>query len=399
MTRVAFTLIGGRSWTGGYNYLLNLVRQLSRFGTGRVTPVLFFGCDVDAADAAPFAALPGVEIVRSPLLDQARKTRSLARATLLGRDSPVLKLFRAHGVELIFESAQFLGWRVSLPAIAWIPDFQHRHLPHLFSHGSWWKREIGFRAQVLGRRLIMLSSENAVEDCHRFYPATRGRTCAVRFAVPPGPPMSAAEARAIADSHGLPEHFFFLPNQFWSHKNHLLVLEALALLRARGLRPFVAASGLQSDPRDPEHFPRIKARIRELGLADSFRLLGLIPYEELSALMRASDAVLNPSLFEGWSTTVEEARATGAPLILSNIAVHREQAGGRASFFDPRCADSLADSIASFRRMSKSAREAAEHAAAPDACQRLRRFAEDFLSLVEQATGSPSNAQSSERPS
>jgi glycosyltransferase involved in cell wall biosynthesis len=46
--------------------------------------------------------------------------------------------------------------------------------------------------------------------------------------------------------------------------------------------------------------------------------------------MRASTALINPSLFEGWSTTVEEAKSTGTPMILSDLGVHREQAEGMA---------------------------------------------------------------------
>jgi glycosyltransferase involved in cell wall biosynthesis len=52
-------------------------------------------------------------------------------------------------------------------------------------------------------------------------------------------------------------------------------------------------------------------------------------------LARAAIALINPSLFEGWSTTVEEAKSLGVPMLLSGIALHREQAGTRAQYFDP----------------------------------------------------------------
>ena len=59
--------------------------------------------------------------------------------------------------------------------------------------------------------------------------------------------------------------------------------------------------------------------------------------------MRASDAVLNPSLFEGWSTTVEEAKSLGKRVVLSDIPVHREQAPAGAVYFPPRNPKALAD--------------------------------------------------------
>jgi glycosyltransferase involved in cell wall biosynthesis len=42
---------------------------------------------------------------------------------------------------------------------------------------------------------------------------------------------------------------------------------------------------------------------------------------------------------------VEEAKALGTPLLLSSLDVHREQAGDRATFFDPRSPRELADAL------------------------------------------------------
>ena len=42
---------------------------------------------------------------------------------------------------------------------------------------------------------------------------------------------------------------------------------------------------------------------------------------------------INPSFFEGWSTTVEEAKALGSKIILSNIPVHIEQKNNRTLIF------------------------------------------------------------------
>lgn len=42
-------------------------------------------------------------------------------------------------------------------------------------------------------------------------------------------------------------------------------------------------------------------------------------------LMKHAIAIINPSLFEGGSTTVEEAKSLLKVIILSGIPVHREQ--------------------------------------------------------------------------
>lgn len=381
MIRVAFTLIGGKNWTGGQNYLLNLLEVLARYQPTTLTPVLFVGED-GAEAAAPFHAIAGVQVVYTPCLNLPRRTSALLKAILWGKDSCMDRIFRQHQINLVFESAQFFGWRLGIPAIAWIPDFQHRGLPHLFSRGAWWKREIGFRAQVAGNCTIMLSSDDARRACEHYYPSTRGRTRTVHFAIPPRARINYPEARAIAASYHLPEQFIFMPNQFWRHKNHELVLEALVLLQQRGKHIVIAASGKQDDPRDPDYFPRFLAALKKSGMKQSFRLLGLIPYPHLIALMRCCTALLNPSLFEGWSTTVEEARAMGTPMILSDLEVHREQMGEQAIYFERHSAPSLANVLDDIADTQPPQRESEVENARAAALQRAEQFSRDFVNLA-----------------
>jgi ABC-type sugar transport system substrate-binding protein len=53
-------------------------------------------------------------------------------------------------------------------------------------------------------------------------------------------------------------------------------------------------------------------------------------------------ALINPPNLEGWSTPVEEAKASDVPMILSNLDVHREQASDRAFYFGPKSPEQLA---------------------------------------------------------
>lgn len=386
MIRVAFPLIGGRGWTGGYNYLLNLLRVVQTSAPGRITPVILLGPDAPIGDHTPFAEIPGVQIVVDPAFGAAGRSGRLLEAILLGLDSRAARAFREYKIDVVFEAAQFHGWRLPIASIAWIPDFQHRYLPHLFSLPARVRRAIGFNLQVISGRRIMLSSEDARTDCEKFHPASRGRTAVVRFAIPRQQPVDAAEANAAAERYGLPKTFFFLPNQFWLHKNHAMVIEALALLKARG-RPFVvAASGNPIDPRDPDHFARLQARAEALGVSDLFRPLGLIPYTDIALLMRASVALINPSLFEGWSTTVEEAKATGTPMVLSDLRVHREQTTGEAILFDPHSPEDLAACLEALVPASPAERAKAARDAVVYSREQVRVFATTFADLVEEST-------------
>lgn len=120
-------------------------------------------------------------------------------------------------------------------------------------------------------------------------------------------------------------------------------IDALTDLKRWGICVTVLATGNTCDHRFPEHFRDLMERFRTSGVEECFRVLGIVPYGDLLSLMRHSLAVINPSLCEGWSTTVEEAKALDKAVLLSDIAVHREQNPAKGIFFDPRNANELAE--------------------------------------------------------
>ena len=61
----------------------------------------------------------------------------------------------------------------------------------------------------------------------------------------------------------------------------------------------------------------------------------VVPYKDVMSLMFHSIAIINPSKFEGWSSSVEQAKSMGKKIILSNINVHREQNPKRGIYFNP----------------------------------------------------------------
>src|SRR5205814_9428766 len=153
------------------------------------------------------------------------------------------------------------------------------------------------------------------------------------------------DPQAAAARYALPEKFFLLPNQFSHHKNHLVAFEAVRLLRARGAAVVVACTGSTFGFRGSDYLERIEAFLSEHDLRDAIRILDLIPRADQVALMRRAIALLQPSAFEGWSTVVEDAKTLGKPLVVSDIAVHREQSPPRAMFAGVDDAAAWADAV------------------------------------------------------
>ncbi len=143
----------------------------------------------------------------------------------------------------------------------------------------------------------------------------------------------------------MPAKFILVANQYWSHKNHGVVLDALELLKARGMTIPVVFTGLPLDYRDAHNAPTstILQGIARRGLGGIVTPLGLVPRTDLVNLMRCAAAVLQPSLFEGWGLSVQEAVALGRPTICSDIPALHENAPNALGFFAPSDSPALAD--------------------------------------------------------
>lgn len=383
--RVAFSAVGGAGWLGGQNYLRNLLQVLRRYAAMAIEPVVLAGGDAGGQALARFCSDAGIEVSTGDDFNAERLRRRAMSTFASGRDGVSEGRFAAAGIDAIFESGSYFGWRARYPIVSWYPDFQHRHLPAMFRASDRWRRDVLLQTRMAGSRIFMLSSRTAEADCLRFFPAAIGRTIAVPFAVLSVPDI-AEEANAVLARHGIDGSYIFLPNQFWRHKNHSVVVDALSVLASRSCPVRVVASGLQQDLRDPAHFPALADRIARAGIGEAFRMLGVIPYADLTTLMGNAAAVLNPSLFEGWSTTVEEAKALGVPLVLSDIPVHREQVGDRANFFAPHNPSALASILACFPPTLARPDGAARRAGArSDQESRLHAFADLFIEAVDRA--------------
>jgi glycosyltransferase involved in cell wall biosynthesis len=144
--------------------------------------------------------------------------------------------------------------------------------------------------------------------------------------------------------YNIDKPYFFCPNQVWAHKNHIAVLKAVKFLKDHSRNDvLVVFSGKEVDYRNPDFFAELKKYILENGIEGSVRFLGFIDREDQLQLMNNSISVIQPSLFEGWSTVIEDAKSMGQYVIASNLEVHQEQLLNNVVFFNPADATELVD--------------------------------------------------------
>jgi len=96
-------------------------------------------------------------------------------------------------------------------------------------------------------------------------------------------------------------------------KGHDLVIEAVGLLRGRGLDARLCIIG--AGPLRAE----LEAQVQSLGLSDQVRLLGALPQEQLASWYGAADMLVLASEREGWPNVLLESMACGTPVIATAV--------------------------------------------------------------------------------
>ncbi len=145
----------------------------------------------------------------------------------------------------------------------------------------------------------------------------------------------------IRSKYGLHRPFMYYPAATWPHKNHKTLLAALKILQERyRFDGQLVLSGIAMKAND-----EILIEIQSLGLEDTVKILGYLPYADLPAIYNLARVMVFPSLFEGFGIPLVEAMACGCPVACSNVTSIPEIVGNAGVVFDPRSAEDIAEKV------------------------------------------------------
>jgi glycosyltransferase involved in cell wall biosynthesis len=383
VTRVGFVLVFDGGWLGGLNYFKNLVTAIYSLPDRRIEVVVF---TTDNAEKAYLNELPDIEIIRSKILRRNSFTWLFRKMCqyIVGRDILLERLLAKYKIEVLSHSGA-LGRNASIPSISWIPDFQHCHLPEFFTEKEIASRNRQYEKLCRNSTRVLLSSFDAQKDLKAIFPECFSKSEVLQFVAAVNQ-ENVPTLKELQVKYQFSDDYFLVPNQFWAHKNHRVLLEALNLLKNSGRELQILATGNSHDHRQPAFFSELMSYAKASDIESNFRVLGVIPKRDLDGLMKYALALINPSLFEGWNTTVEEAKTLGKCIILSDIAVHREQDPPNGIFFPPQDATALAKTMWQLAEngQDKSGSGEKQH---EDFLKRREKFANTYQDIVMKVIG------------
>ena len=224
----------------------------------------------------------------------------------------------------------FTVWDIEFLDQPWFPEVSRE--------GEWQRRHRHYARYIPQATRVIVPSEAGREQLLRHFSIGAERVLVLHH---PTPTFGVgADPDVVVRKLGIESPYLFYPAQYWSHKNHVTLLEALR--RLDGFRLVCVGS-------DKGGLDHVRRLVDGLGLAQRVRTLGFVDTDELVALYRGAFALSYLSYFGPENLPPLEAFALGCPVVCADIPGAREQLGEGALFVPPADAGAVAAAVLSLR--------------------------------------------------
>jgi glycosyltransferase involved in cell wall biosynthesis len=292
-----------------------------------------------AATYAGYARGPvAVHHVRSYRAGDSMATRAIAMAVargaprLVARDVPP-------GLDVVHFPVTVPIPRTGLPEVVTLFDVQHLDMPAFFSRAERLYRRWAYEGAARAAAVAVTSSEYSRRRLIESADLDPGRIEVVYLGIDHERfNLDASRDEEYLARLELPERFIVYPANFWPHKNHMRLVEALA--RAQDSEICLVLTGQPYGRLEP-----LMKHASRAGVAARVRHLGFVEHAALPAIFRRAKGMIFPSLYEGFGAPPLEAMACGCPVAASMAGSLREVCADAAIGFDAGSVEDIAQAI------------------------------------------------------
>ena len=250
-------------------------------------------------------------------------------------------------VDVIWFVSPFHELIDDVPFVTTLWDLQHRlqpYFPEVSAYGNWQRRE-QLHSTLLNRAsYVIAGTEVGKQEIMRFYHVPEERVRVLPFPAPrrqPRLPAVEGKDEEVLKAIGVTKPFLFYPAQFWAHKNHIRILQAVKRLQSEhGVNFSVVFTGS-----DKGNAAYIHQQTIDLQMQEQVFFLGFVKQEILDCLYRSAFALVFPTFFGPDNLPPLEAFSWGCPVIASSVAGADEQLKDAAMLFDPRSERELTNAL------------------------------------------------------
>mgnify|MGYP003626186448 CR=1 FL=1 len=341
INKVGIYLESGPACGGSYQYNRFLLQALADICQDKIELVTFLAADHWQEAVASYQ----LKQIKTPVSNFWQKLAGVWRRSktplavwhwFAKRYHPLArKLIQEQCDVVIFPSQDALTYLMPVPTIGVIHDLMHRYerqFPEVGNKKEYLKREFHYQKLCEWSTGILVDSELGREQAEESYVAAKNKCHALPFITS----VEAVQSIDLKDKYNLPEKYFFYPAQFWQHKNHIRLLNALdnAVQSYPDMKLVLVGS-----PKNG--YDEVVETISNLNLQKSVSILGLVPDEDMAGLYQSARALIMPTFFGPTNIPPLEAFALNCPVAVSNIYAMPEQYQDAALYFDPNSTEEI----------------------------------------------------------
>ena len=335
---------------GGFQYGLSIILLLNRnksekynfifFSTKQENRVILRKYDIDCLylDLSPFNMF--YSYLRRNLLLH-RILNAVCKNVKFDR------VLEKYDIDLIYfiSPSYFSLFTENFNHIITVWDLCHRdfmEFPEVREHREFERREYLFKNILPKAIKVIVSSESEKRNLVRRYGIDETRIISIPMLPSDHVGISEIEYEKnfvdVKKKYGINGEYIFYPAQFWSHKNHIYILEGLKLLKEKYNKIINAVfSGS-----DKGNLGFVLGKAKEFGIENQIHYIGFVDSDEIPYLYRQAIAVAIPTYFGPTNIPPLEAFKLGCPVLYSDLPGMREQAEDAALFLDLKDPESLA---------------------------------------------------------
>jgi glycosyltransferase involved in cell wall biosynthesis len=238
------------------------------------------------------------------------------------------RLLRARRADLVHSPDSFLPLRRDCPGIVTVHDLGFEEIPGEMPRLTAMKYRAFVSRAVRSAERVICPSQFTADDVSR------------RYGVSPDRVRVIPEAAALAVSEQPPagdDPYLLAVGDLRPKKNLRRLVEAFRLLRRAGAPHRLLLAGADDVGGGGE--------LRRMAGSDPVELLGFVSDVTLDALLRGAEALVVPSLYEGFGLVVLDAMRRGCPAVLARAGALPETGGEAAAYFDPLDPADIASAI------------------------------------------------------
>jgi alpha-1,3-rhamnosyl/mannosyltransferase len=316
--------------TGVGRYLRNIIREMVS-----ADPEVKFRLYLDREGEDGLEGLDRIE--------RRRPQGSRGRNILVWTQWDLPKMVRREPVPLVHFPFYTTPLVLGCPSVVTIHDITFSLHPEWFP----WRSRISFSAIApwSARRAdrVLTVSEHSRRDLIRKYGLEPDRVTAIPLASDPSfTPRPPGEIEGVTARLGLTPPYLIHLGSIHPRRNLEKLLDAFTDVADRGPDLDLVLAGRVEAP-----YTEIDSMISRRALEGRVIHLGYAEEVDLPALVSGAEAMVYPSLYEGFGLPVLEAMACGTPVITSNVSALPETAGDAALLVDPGSRESIARAIQS----------------------------------------------------